>query len=427
MIEEIMLTPGFSPHLGSEIKSFLTEVEEELYETRLDKSQWSPPVQALDRLLRQDPVIRMYAQEMLQQVPLQHRVTKNLEELLTALHMLSTDAPEYCSDPKRANFFPASTLFVHMMMTSAGQAIFRINAFNDCIRAILKSWCDFLDSPASLRVLHSGENGWLSPSSQERHQLHEYLIPDPSDLHWGFKSFNAFFHRQIKSECRPIDTPDDDRVIVSPNDGTFYKVQRNIKRLDRFWIKSQPYSLEHMLAGDPLLTRFEGGTVFQSFLDGRNYHRFWSPISGVIKKIAIIEGLMFSNAESMEEDLTAGTYSQAYMTSVNTRGLVFIESDDPCIGMVCLIAVGISEVSSITFSIQVDQEVKKGDEIGRFSYGGSSICLLFQPSSIRDFTIDVNDVGTTVGTRGAVLKVGQRIAVCGHVNRDASNTSNKSS
>jgi phosphatidylserine decarboxylase len=105
------------------------------------------------------------------------------------------------------------------------------------------------------------------------------------------------------------------------------------------------------------------------------------------------------------------------MACVNTRSLVFIESDDPRIGMVCLVAVGISEVSSISLSVQVGQAVNKGDEIGYFSYGGSSVCLLFEPATIREFAIDITDVGTQVGTRGAVLKAGQRIAVCGDADR----------
>ncbi|WP_321884042.1 phophatidylserine decarboxylase associated domain-containing protein [Burkholderia cepacia] len=412
MIEENALIPGYSPHLTKEIDAFLLDVEEEVRDARDDSLDWSPSVRALDDLLRRDPVIRMYALEMLEQVPRQHRVASSIHELLIALHLLSTRAPEYNADPKRANFFPASTLFVYMMMTPAGQAIFRIDAFNDCVRDILKAWCGYLDSRQSRNVLHTDESGWLSPSSYERHNLEEYLIPDRSAPHWGFTSFNAFFHRQIKPECRPVADPRNPRVIVSPNDGTFYKVARDIKRTDRFWIKSQPYSLEHMLAGDSLVQLFQGGTVFQSFLDGRNYHRFWAPVSGTIRKIEVIEGLMFSNAESMGEDLTAGTYSQAYMACVNTRSLVFIESDDPVIGMVCLIAVGISEVSSITLTVKAGQTVKKGDEIGRFSYGGSSTCLLFEPDVIRDFTIDTSDTGTVVGSRGAVLKAGQSVALC---------------
>lgn len=52
----------------------------------------------------------------------------------------------------------------------------------------------------------------------------------------------------------------------------------------RFWIKTQPYCLTHMLAGDELADRFVGGTVCQGFLSARGYHRWHSPVSGTIVK-----------------------------------------------------------------------------------------------------------------------------------------------
>lgn len=402
---------GYSPHLETHVDAFLLDVKHELFGEHVSSEQWSAPVQELDDLLRRDPIVRMYVLEMFQQVPQQNRVVSSIAELLRALQLISTRAPEYNADPKRANFFPVSTLFAYMMMTTAGQAIFRVDSFNDRIKRILKSWCLYLDSPASREVLHTSENGWLCTSSYARHNLDEYLIPDRSAPHWGFASFNAFFHRQVKPEFRPIADPANAKVIVSPNDGTLYKIGREIKSIDQFWIKSQRYSLLHMLAGDALAERFQDGTIFQSFLDGKNYHRFHAPITGTVRKITTIEGLMFSNAEAVGEDLTAGTYSQAYMSCVNTRSLVFVESDDPAIGMVCLVAVGISEVSSISISVQVGHQVVKGDELGYFSYGGSSVCLIFQAGTVRDFTIDTSNVGTKVGTRGAALKAGQSIAI----------------
>lgn len=406
-----MLIPGYSPHVRTEIDSFLARTAQEVSDVRTEAAQWSPAVQAFADLLRRDPIVRMYALDMLSQVPDQHRVVSDVTELLRALELLSTRAPEYNADPKRANFFPASTLFVHMMETPAGQVLCRNQAFNDGLRAILKSWCVHLDSPESRTVLHTGENGWLCESSFERQNLDEYLISDPSDPYWGFQSFNDFFHRQIKPEKRPIARPNDPGVIVSPSDGTLYKVAQEVTGLDRFWIKSQPYSLYHMLNGDALAERFEGGTVFQSFLDGRNYHRFWSPIAGTVRKIETVEGLMFSGVDSISGDTTAGTYSQAYMSCVNTRTLIFVESDEPGIGMVCLIAVGISEVSSISTCVEAGRRIEKGDELGYFSYGGSSVCLIFQPGAIREFTIDTSRTGTTVGTRGLELRAGQGIAI----------------
>lgn len=412
MAENNSIFAGCSAHERAQVEAFLLDVGEEARRGRVDPEKYSAPVRALDDLLQRDPIMAMYALEMLEQVPGPQRVVGSVPALLAALQLLSTRAPAFHPDPLRANFFPASTLFVHMMMTPAGQALFRMNSFNDCLRAILKSWCLHLDSPQSKNVLHAEEGGWLSAASWEHHHLSDYQIPERTTPHWGFPSFNAFFHRQIRRECRPVAEPLNPKIIVSPNDGTLYKVAHEIKRTDRFWIKSQPYSLEHMLAGDQLFKRFFGGTVYQSFLDGRNYHRFWSPIGGFVKRIVHIEGLMFSNAESTGADLTAGTYSQAYMSCVNTRALVFLESDDPAIGLVCLMAVGISEVSSISISVLEGHRVEKGGEIGYFSYGGSSICLLFQSGVIRDFTIDIRDTGTEVGTRGAVLKAGQSIASC---------------
>jgi phosphatidylserine decarboxylase len=402
---------GHSPHLKEEVGLFLADVSEKIDSLNMEVANYSKPVSSLASLLENNPTVQMYVTEMISQVSKDKQVVKSIPELLLALQNISTSAPKYDSNPLKANFFPISTLFVYMMMTPAGQAVFRMEGFKKCIRDILKSWCRYLDSPESRSVLNSSESGWLCPSSYERHRLDEYEIPDRNDPHWGYSSFNAFFHRQIKSECRPVAQPENKKVIVCPNDGTLYKVETNVKEDNQFWIKSQPYSLRHMLVGDELVERFIGGDVFQSFLDGKNYHRFRSPVDGTIKKIVTVEGMMFSNAETVGADLTAGTYSQAYMTSVNTRKMVFIECDDARIGIVCLIAVGISEVSSISISSSVGSHVAKGDEIGYFSYSGSSICLIFEHRALRKFTIDIENVGVEVGMRGIQLKASQSIAL----------------
>ena len=77
---------------------------------------------------------------------------------------------------------------------------------------------------------------------------------DPSKPHYGFKSWDDFFTRKFRKGIRPIAAPSDDRVIVNACESAPYKVQRNVKLRDRFWIKSQPYSLEHMLATTSLFT-----------------------------------------------------------------------------------------------------------------------------------------------------------------------------
>jgi phosphatidylserine decarboxylase len=102
-----------------------------------------------------------------------------------------------------------------------------------------------------------------------------------------------------------VDAPHDPKVIVSANDGTVYKIARKVKALDKFWLKGQPYSLINMLNNSEHTSRFIGGDVFQSFLSGADDHRWRSPIDGVVRQAEVVDGLMFSNAESAGFDPAA--------------------------------------------------------------------------------------------------------------------------
>ena len=94
--------------------------------------------------------------------------------------------------------------------------------------------------------------------------------------------WNDFFTRSFKDGERPVASPDDDKVIVSACESTPDGISTDVKRQDRFWIKSQPYSLEDMLASDDSVDQFTGGTVYQAFLSATNYHRWHSPVAGTI-------------------------------------------------------------------------------------------------------------------------------------------------
>ena len=74
----------------------------------------------------------------------------------------------------------------------------------------------FLDSPDSIYVIQSWEES-------NDVNMSEYIIPDN-----GFQSFNQFFYRQIKPECRPIYEPSNPSVIISPVDGQFTQVFTNL-------------------------------------------------------------------------------------------------------------------------------------------------------------------------------------------------------
>lgn len=369
----------------------------------------SPGVAAFADLIRNNGIVRMYVTEMIEEQAPKYAKVHTIEEMLVLLDHIVTTAPLYNPDPKKQNFFPMSSLFAYMMMTTAGYAAFRYPAINDAIVRLLNEWCRFLDSEESTYVLNKGKYGWLSKPAYEQYELEYFIIPDKKAPHWGWTSFNAFFHRQIKPEARPIADPGNPKVIVSANDGTVYNIARNVKLLDQFWIKGQPYSLLNMLNSHEYVDRFVGGDVFQSFLSGANYHRWHSPIDGTVRHTEIVNQLTFTEAESAGFDPNAGVLSLGYETSTNVRGLVYIESDDPTIGMVCVIPVGITEISSVTIEVKPGQRVKKGGELGYFSYGGSTLAIVFQPGAIKRY-IPKNPRGKA-GDNGPKINVNAAIAI----------------
>ncbi len=371
----------------------------------------SGAVARLGALIETDPIVRMYVSEMIDQVPDAQKVVHDIPGLLLALERISTTAPLYRQDPAKRNAFPMSSLFAYMMMTPAGEAVFRNRDFNEAIRGVLRQWCAYLDSPDSAHVLNEGPFGWLSTFAYQDMKLWEFEF-DRSKPHWGFASYNDYFHREIRPEARPVAAPENPKVIVSANDGNLVAIARDIKPQDKFWLKGEPFSLVDMLDRSEYWERFVGGYVFQSFLSGANYHRWHAPIDGTVKKAYVVNGLLFSEAESAGFDPSAGILSEGYDATVNTRGLVFIESDDPDIGMVCVIPIGITEISSVQITVKDGDRVKKGDQLGYFSYGGSSLAIVFQRSAIDHFTVPAPPPLPVVDpTSGPPLLVNAQIAV----------------
>jgi phosphatidylserine decarboxylase len=213
----------------------------------------------------------------------------------------------------------------------------------------------------------------------------EDFVCDPGKPFYGFTSWDDFFTRQFRKGKRPVASPDDDSVIVNACESAPYRLARKVRQNDLFWIKAQPYSLNHMLDGDPLSAQFERGTIYQAFLSALSYHRWHSPVSGTIVKTKVIDGSYY--AESLVEgfDPAGPNDSQGYITQVATRALIFIQADNPDIGLMCVMFVGMAEVSSNEITVYETQHVKKGEQLGMFHFGGSTHCLIFRPEVKLDF------------------------------------------
>jgi phosphatidylserine decarboxylase len=274
---------------------------------------------------------------------------------------------------------PFSAIILGTMGTPAGFAAYRNEKINNIFKKILKEWTKFLNSKKSLYVLNTSKNGWMSKDAMKKLKMDSYKY-DSKKKHWGFISWNDFFTRKLKPGARPIMGMNDKKIIVSACDSTIYKIKSNVQKYSKFWIKKQPYSIADMLNYDKYVDNFVGGHVFQAFLNPFNYHRWHSPVSGTILKAYVKEGLYFSQDTVMGENKTDQDLSQGYITQVQTRAIFYIKSDNPSIGIVAVMPVGMVEISSciIHKKIKRGYKIKKGEELGYFQFGGSSHCLFFE-------------------------------------------------
>jgi phosphatidylserine decarboxylase len=294
------------------------------------------------------------------------------------------------------------------MGTAAGFAAFLNANVNAQLKIILNEWARFLSSADSTYVLgEDPRRGWFGEDAKKAMPNFERdFLCDPSQLHYGFKSWDDFFTRELRPGARPVAHPGNDAVIVNACESAPYRIARHVKLIDKFWIKSQPYSLTHMLANDALAPLFAGGTIYQAYLSPLSYHRWHSPVNGRVVKVVLKEGAYYSEALSEGFDPAGPNDSQGYITAVATRALMFIAADGPDIGLMCVMAVGMCEVSTCQVTVYEGQTVRKGDQLGMFHFGGSTHCLLFRP----DVNLEFDHHGQKPGLQSSNIPVNARIA-----------------
>jgi phosphatidylserine decarboxylase len=349
-----------------------------------------PVMRELEELIESDPVVRMYLNQMIAQEPpsrdYQTRPLRDVPHLLRLMNAVLTMAPEFGAS---AAMTPLGGILDWTMGTPAGLAAYRDRRLNGSLRRILDRWCEFLDSPESLYVLNDGPSGWRSEEAARAVGIDQFQH-DPDEAHWGFRSWNDFFTRRFREGARPVAGPDDDRVIANVCESRPYGISVDVQLHDTFWIKSQPYSLHDMLGGDESAPEFVGGTVFQSYLSATNYHRWHSPVTGTVVRAFRVQGTYYSEADAEGADAADPQKSQSYLAHVATRAVIVIEADNPDIGLVTAVMVGMSDVSSCVLhpDLAPGHRLLKGDEIGHFQYGGSTYCLAFRPGVIAEFALE---------------------------------------
>ncbi len=373
-----------------------------------------PVIQEFKDLIEGDPQLYMLFNQMFEQLPTSTFFSKdptgkpqikNYHQMLQVLNKILTMAPEF--NKTGLVGFPINAILNWPMGTPAGTTAFLNEKVNLQLKKILNQWAVFLSSAESRYVLTDDpKRGWFGRDAKAvMSNFAEDFICDPDSPYYGFTSWDNFFTREFRQDRRPVANPDDDSVIANACESAPYRIARGVSLADQFWIKAQPYSLQHMMAMDPLAGQFADGTVYQAFLSALSYHRWHSPVSGKIVKTRLIDGSYYAEALAEGFDPAAPNKSQSFITQVASRALIFIEADNPDIGLMAVLFVGMSEVSSSDITVYEGQHVKKGDQLGMFHFGGSTHCLIFRPGVNVVFDLH----GQTPGLQSKNILVRDRI------------------
>lgn len=184
----------------------------------------------------------------------------------------------------------------------------------------------------------------------------------------AYHSFNAFFTRKIRPEYRPFDQEDD--ALASPCDGklSVYPVSAGTV----FPVKGRSYTVEQLLQDEALSAQFYGGYCFVFRLTVDDYHRYCYFDSGQKGDNIAIQGRLHTvRPIALEQD-------QVFCE--NSREYTVIESDH--FGQAVQMEVGALMVGRICNYHQA-RRIQRGEEKGRFEFGGSTVILLLQGDHVR--------------------------------------------
>lgn len=209
-----------------------------------------------------------------------------------------------------------------------------------------------------------------------------------------YNSLAQFFIRELKPGRRPIH--DEPNTLASPVDGRVHAfgpiIDGSFEQYD-----DQVGSVAEMLGvpeDSPIAKRYEGGQFIIIYLSPQDYHRVHCHDEGIITDLSYFPGQLWPV-------FPAATRKIPHLFDRNER-LVFriknpIHDDvESSIALIGAFGVGrmttdwdpvITNNSEPAKSVELNKEVQKGAELGRFELG-STVVLFFEPEQIEEWTIE---------------------------------------
>jgi len=242
----------------------------------------------------------------------------------------------------------------------------------------------YMDSPESKK----GISAWLNDKSINHD---DFVMPLE-----GFKSFNDFFTRNLKPGARDIEAIDDNSVLVSPADGVINMINNDLKLESQIPTKGRmTLNLNALLGNSKYVDKFIGGTALAVFLKPDNYHHYHSPISGTVVEAREEVGDRLFGMPDIPDIINNGNiaYNKDYSVFENFRhGYLVIKTEK--FGYIGMIPIGLQTIGSVVFQERfkkvgdiLPEKIYKGEKVGNFAYGGSTVLLIFQKGAFSSLNV----------------------------------------
>jgi len=252
-------------------------------------------------------------------------------------------------------------------------------------RCLLKALIRPGISKAVGRLLDTRLSAWAVPRFIRRHQLD--MTPYESV---DYRSYNAFFTRRIRPEYRPIDR--EPTHLISPCDAklTAYPITPDC----RFSIKGSSYTVGELLENDTLAADYANGCCLIFRLSVDDYHRYIYFDDGTAEASRYIRGVLHTvQPIALEHGHIYKRNCREYtvLHTAHFGSAVQIEVGALMVGRICN-----NHVNRFT----------RGEEKGRFEFGGSTIVVLLRPDVA---IIDEDILKNTADNRETIVRMGERI------------------
>lgn len=248
------------------------------------------------------------------------------------------------------------------------------------------------DHPASKKhIVHFIDSFGL------REHLAELVEPD----YTKYACFNDFFAREIKPSARPTAEPESERCVSSVADCRIMTYP-TVDLATKYWIKGFGFTVAKLLEDEAQAREFAGGPILIQRLAPQDYHRWHVPVSGSILSVKEIPGTYYTvNPQAVNEEGTLDVFCE------NRRSVMIVKRSSGA--LVAIVAVGAMLVGSVQYvdGVKEGAEVTRGQCLGAFRYGGSTVICLYQQG---DMALDADLVRNSCEQKcETYVKVGWRV------------------